>query len=586
MVFLVEGPLGKHVGMSEDNNSYKLLTSGDAWNLYPTISSNGQNIAYANGTGPNDLVIVVKNLQSRELKILTEPGFVLQPMFSQNGKRLFFSHQVAGINKIAYIDLNKSSDIKYITEEDNSFFPAPFQSGEMLVYQRNIKGQEREIVLFDLVENTKEVIGLGMSPALSKDEHYIAYTSKVNNNWDVYIYDRFAKTTKRVTTDLGHDFSPTFDRLGNLVYTSDRLENGVFSIFTQTKGSWNSDEINEKILITKKGTSFYAPRIAGMEQYQTIQMPQMIGEPRSSFGTINHNGNIYAVGGHQGAEHTYPPESFTGRMTAYNLATKTWKNLAARPHAAHGYQLAAQGKYIYAFGGFAFEETTSPKWKSLDVVERYNIETDKWEELGPMPRRRSSNVVVKVGLKVYLLGGWDATPKFDDDIDGTFHDEIDVFDLSTHRWSVLKTKLPKKRRAFSGFEKDGKIYLVGGISEGGSHFSLNDEFTKFDPVTETFKDMPKLPFGTFAPAAGSMGEKAYMFGGMFKTGKFNYEYVPHIYQFDFNSMKWTHTGRFLNEYKGFSQVVPIGACLGILGGHSYKDGRDKPVDTFENFCSN
>tara|TARA_R110000868_G_scaffold258137_2_gene515376 strand:- start:772 stop:2589 length:1818 start_codon:yes stop_codon:yes gene_type:complete len=585
MVFLVEGPLGKHVGMSQDQSSYQLLTSGEKWHLYPSISSNGEKIAYATGEGADSLVLVVKNLKSREIQVLTEPGFVLQPMFAQNGNRVFFSKQENGINRVGYIDLGQTNATRYITGDDQSFFPAPFQSGEMVVYQRNKKDAPREIVLADLIENKEEVIGFGMAPALSKDERHIAYTSKVDDNWDIYVYDRFEKTTIRVTNNPAHDFSPTFDRNGDLIYTSDRLENGVFSIFKQELKSWSSQKFNEQTLISKTGTSFYAPRVSGLENYQTTQMPVMTGEARSSFGTINHNGKIYVVGGHQGAEHTYPPESFTGRMTAYDIASQSWENKAARPHKAHGYQLAAQGDYLYAFGGFAYEASTSPKWKSLDIVERYNTKTDSWEEVGTMPRRRSSNVVVKVGLKVYLMGGWDATPKFDNDIDGTFHDEIDVFDLTTHKWSVLDVRLPKKRRAFSAFERNAKVYLVGGISEGGSHFSLSDAFTEFDPATNTFKDLPKLPFGTFAPAAGTIGDKAFMFGGMFKTGVFNYEYVPHIYEYDFKKSTWTHSGRYLNEYKGFSQVVEMGSCLGVLGGHSYKNGSDKPVDTFEHFCS-
>ncbi|PIP89659.1 MAG: hypothetical protein COW01_04535 [Bdellovibrionales bacterium CG12_big_fil_rev_8_21_14_0_65_38_15] len=587
MVFLAEGPLGKHVGVSTDNSTYKLLTGGESWNLYPTISSDGSKIAYANGTSASDLVLTVKDLNTREVKRLTSPGFVLQPMFSKNGTRVFFSHQVDGINHIAYKDLNSADSIQYVTKDHQSFFPAPFQSGEMIIYQRNREGQAREIVMLDLLSNSnnEEVIGLGMAPALSKDEQFIAYTSKVDGNWDIYIYNRFTKETKRVTFDSANDFSPTFDRVGNLIYTSDRLENGVFSIFSQDLNSWSTDQIQEKLLITKTGTSFYAPRISGIESYSTIQMPKLIGTPRSSFGTINHQGNIYVVGGHQGAEHTYPPESFTGRMTGYNIASKTWKDLAPRPNKAHGYQLAAHGKYLYAFGGFAYEASTNPKWKSIDTVDRYNIETGLWEEVTPMPRRRSSNVVVQIGLKVYLIGGWDATPKFDNDIDGTFHDQIDVFDLVTLKWATLETKLPKKRRAFSGFSKDGVIYLVGGISQGGSHFSLSDDFTKFNPQTGEFSDMPKLPFGTFAPAAGSIGNKAFMFGGMFKTGTFNYEYVPHIYQFDFETNMWTHSGRYLNEYKGFSQVIQMNSCLAILGGHSYKDNTDSPVDTFETFCS-
>jgi hypothetical protein len=69
---------------------------------------------------------------------------------------------------------------------------------------------------------------------------------------------------------------------------------------------------------------------------------------------------------------------------------------------------------------------------------------------------------------------------------------------------------------------------------------------------------------------------------MFKTGPMNYEYVSHVYAMDFKSLEWRHTGRYLKETKGFSQVFSLDEkTLGILGGHHYFEGMDSPVTTFE-----
>lgn len=584
-VFLVEDEHGKHIGLSSDNKSCKLITSGTEWHLYPSITKDAKVIAYAKGSGPTDLRLVVKNLQTGKTLALTKPGFVLQPMFSKNGKRIFASIKESGVNKLFYIDYLKNKKLNYITSMYPSFFPAPFQDGERVVYQKNISTTKKEIVLLDLITKKEEVIGQGMSPTLSPDERFIAYTSKENRNWDIKVYDRFKKTTVKVTTNPANDFSPSFDAENNLFFTSDRNENGVYSIYSKSLKAWTQNSGDDKLRISKKGISFYAPKFSGEAKYILTSMPEMTGESKSSFGTINHNGRIYTVGGHQGPEHTYPPESFSNRVSTYDIATNKWIELAPKINKAHGLQLAAFGNYIYAFGGFAYEESTSPKWKSIDVVERYNIKKDLWEEIGSMPRNRSSNALAQIGNKVYLFGGWDATPKFENDIDGTFHNEIDVYDISLNTWTTLSTKLPVKRRAFSSFVKDQMIYLVGGISEGGSQFSLSDAFTKFDPKNNQFSEMPKLPFGTFAPATGAIGNEGFMFGGMFKLGKFDYEYVPHIYKYDFKRGRWIHTGRYMSENKGFSQVLNIGnKCLGILGGHSYASGVDKPVNTFEKIC--
>ena len=586
-VFLVESDTGKHVGVSTDNKSYTLLTSGSDWHLYPAISNDGNMIAFAQGKSPKDLRLVVQNLRTKSKTFLTKPSFLIQPMFAKRGSRIFFSQEHEGVSKIGYIDFKKNKKIFYITDTHPSFFPAPFQDGERIVYQRNISKLKKEIVILDTATKAVEVIGHGMSPTLSTDERFIAYTSKVSENWDIYIYDRFAKTTRRVTNSLARDFSPSFDKDNNLFYTSDKTENGVFSIYSQPFSSWTQSNGREKLNISKRGVSFYAPKFSGESKFKLELKKSMTGESKSSFGTINHQGRIYTIGGHQGPEHTYPPESFSNRVSAFDIKTGQWIELAPRISKAHGFQLSAYGNYIYAFGGFAYEASTRPAWKSIDVVERYDILKNEWSEIGTMPRKRSSNALATIGSQVFLFGGWDATPKFENDIDGTFHSEIDVFDMKSEKWKTLSVFLPKKRRAFSAFVRDKKIYLLGGISEGGSHFSLSDDFTRFNPATEKFSQMPKLPFGTFAPAAGAIQNEGFMFGGMFKLSKFDYEYVPHIYKFDFSLNKWMHTGRYLMENKGFSQVVDLGHdCLGILGGHSYASGEDKPVSTFEKICLN
>jgi len=328
---------------------------------------------------------------------------------------------------------------------------------------------------------------------------------------------------------------------------------------------------------------FYSPQFSGNTTItQTLKAP-FIGNPRSSFGTVTHNGKLYMCGGHQGAEHTYPPESFSDMFIVYDSATNSWKELAPRPAKAHGYQLAAFGNYIYAFGGFAYSPDHKPKWKSLDQIDRYDITTNTWETIGKLLSPRSSNVAVEIEGKVYLAGGWNSTPKFENDLDGIFLDTIEVFDLKTQKIEIANYKLPLPlRRALTGIEHDGKIVLVGGLGQGASHFELLNNVTSIDPLDGKVKELTPLPFATFAPAAEILNNHLYVFGGMFKTGEMNYEYVSHIYGMDLLRSTWSHTGRCLVETKGFSQVFKLDEnTLGVLGGHHYFEGYDSPVATFE-----
>ncbi len=116
-----------------------------------------------------------------------------------------------------------------------------------------------------------------------------------------------------------------------------------------------------------------------------------------------------------------------------------------------------------------------------------------------------------------------------------------------------------------------------------SHCSLLNNVTGFNPETGAWQELPPLPFATFAPAAGALGDRLFVFGGMFKINEQTYKYVNHI--FTLGSGGWVHTGRYLEESKGFAQVVDLSPdALGIIGGQSDFPVKDSPVLTFEQFA--
>lgn len=604
MVFMGEEGTAKQIFLKQGKKITQ-LTSGDDWHIYPDISPDGMHATFLRGSGMGQMQVMLMNLKDKEIFPLTEVGNFLHPKFSRTGD--FITVAVAGERgkyQVAKIDLKvdptkeRATGFEILkmsqTDSEDHFFPSSLAQESLMVFQKNTeqiledgtKKSIREVVLYDLFQEKAEVIAQGMAPSLSFNDQLIAYTKQVDGNWDVYIYNRHDKTTTRATFDSNRDFAPSFDRKGNLIWASDRSGNFKLYKIKHSKIGKEPGAINP---IVDLPGDVYAPRHSGNSRFSQDENAPIIGEPRSSFGAITHKGKTYIVGGHQGFEHTYPPESFVDRLTVYDPVQNVWSELAPRPHKAHGYQVVGHGKYLYAFGGFAYSDQHKPAWKSLTAVDRYNIETNTWETIAQLPRARSSNVSIKVGHKVFLMGGWNATPKFENDYDGKFHAEIDVFNLRTGKFKTLKQQLPDPlRRAFTAVSRKGKIYLVGGLGVGATHFELLDTVTEFDPVTKRFTELPKLPFATFAPAAGFIGKNLFVFGGMFKTGKYNYEYVSNIYRHRLGKKDWINTGRFLQETKGFAQVIKLGKRkLGVLGGHHYfSNEKDAPVPRFETFSLN
>lgn len=593
-VYMKEDAAAKSIQLQRENQTATTLndSSSKLWAIYPDITPDGNEFVYCEGEGQSDLNLkyVNKKKNLTQKFSLKDKGMLLHPKFSKNARWIFYSAPGAnGKNTIFFFDraaevrlqgegLNEYSlaNAKMLAAEDEAYFPRPSSDGNFVVYQRNVPGK-KEIILFDRLENKKEVLAEGMSPALSFDERLVAYTSKKDGNWNIYVIDRVTKVVTQMTTDAKDEQAPTFMPDGTLVFASNK--SGHYRLFKLNSDKW--------IQIVEAGESqevdFYSPQFSGETSYKQAERAPFIGSPRSSFGTVSHEGKIYMAGGHQGAEHTYPPESFTDTFIVYNIASNEWSELVPRPAKAHGYQLAAAGNYIYAFGGFAYSADHKPKWKSLDSVDRYDIKENKWETIAKLASPRSSNVAVTIDDKVYLVGGWDSTPKFVNDMDGKFHDTIEIFDLKTEKLEVASYKLAfPLRRALTGIELNGKIVLVGGLGVGASHFELLNNVTAINPADGSSQELTPMPFATFAPAADVLNNELLVFGGMFKTGPMNYEYVSHVYALDLAKSNWRHLGRYMKETKGFSQVFKVNErTLGILGGHRYFEGMDSPVSTFE-----
>lgn len=591
-VYMKEDAQGKRVQLQSSHGTQTLNHIQDGvWALYPDVSANGQEFLYSEGVGPTDLHLTYLNQKKNITQRFNLPqkGMLVHPKFSKNGRFIFYSAPgKTGKNTIFFFDreaevLRQGKNLtdfslekaRALDESEESYFPRPSSDGSFVVYQRNTAGK-KEIILFDRVGNTKTVLAEGMSPALSFDERLIAYTVKENGNYNIHVMDRVSKAVTIMTTDSADEMAPTFKPDNTLVFASNK--SGRFELYHLMDKKWHK-------LAGSPDADFYSPQFAGEKDIAQSERAPFIGEPRSSFGTVSHEGKIYMAGGHAGAEHTYPPESFQDTFLAYDIESNEWTELAPRPVKAHGYQIAAHGNYVYAFGGFAYSPDHKPKWKSLSRIDRYDIKENKWEKIGELSEPRSSNAAVTIDDKVYLLGGWNSTPKFENDYDGKFHTSVEIFDLKSESIKKAHYDLPApKRRAFTGISLNGKIVLIGGLGEGATHFELLDNVTMIDPDSGKSKELTPLPFGTFAPAAENLGNELFVFGGMFKTGPMAFEYVSHVYAQDLSKGEWRHTGRYLKETKGFSQVFKVDdSTLGVLGGHRYFEGFDSPVTTFETF---
>ena len=112
-------------------------------------------------------------------------------------------------------------------------------------------------------------------------------------------------------------------------------------------------------------------------------------------------------------------------------STAAWAEVAPLPTARQGVATCWCRGQLYALGGGIGDRGKALPSRALPTVTRYCPRTDRWEELGDMPRVRWSLAAVARLGKVYVFGGT-ATP-----LDKAIVRKVDVYDPALEAWSTL-----------------------------------------------------------------------------------------------------------------------------------------------------
>jgi N-acetylneuraminic acid mutarotase len=129
----------------------------------------------------------------------------------------------------------------------------------------------------------------------------------------------------------------------------------------------------------------------------------------------------------------------------------TWVSLANMPTARRGLAAAVVGNALYAIGGSI--STTPCSGSPLATVERYDIDTNTWSTVAPLPSPRSDLAAVAHGAEIYVFGGCVAP--------FAAINNVDVYDPVTDTWSTAPADMPTARSSIYGADAKGdRIYVI------------------------------------------------------------------------------------------------------------------------------
>ncbi len=213
--------------------------------------------------------------------------------------------------------------------------------------------------------------------------------------------------------------------------------------------------------------------------------------PRFGLALATYENKIYAIAG-EGAG------GASGAVERYNPDTNTWDELSEKPTPVGDVGAAIIGGKIYVPGG----KTSSNQ--VTNILEIYDPLQDSWSKGTSLPVALSAYGLVAFEGKIYLFGGWDGE---------NYLSTVYEYDPEQDRWTQKSTM--SKARAYAGAVVDeGRIFVVGGY-DGQNALRMNDQYSPQEEGTgqSPWESRALLPQGRYAMGIASIADSIYVVGG-------------------------------------------------------------------------
>ena len=213
----------------------------------------------------------------------------------------------------------------------------------------------------------------------------------------------------------------------------------------------------------------------------------------AAYGDTTHGGFLYVIGGDNSA-------GVLSDLQRYDPVTDTWTTLTSMSTPRAGAAAAVIDDGIFVIGGRA--SASGPcSGPSMTTVEKYDIDTDTWTAVAPLPNSRSDLAAVAHGGKIFVFGGCTGTTP-------SVTNEVDMYDPQTNTWTTLAPMTTPRASLVAGHSGD-LIYAIGG-TDGVSALNVNEVYSISGNSWSS-----NTPMTTARQEAGvhSHGGRVYVVGG-------------------------------------------------------------------------
>ena len=240
---------------------------------------------------------------------------------------------------------------------------------------------------------------------------------------------------------------------------------------------------------------FMAPKAEGNTWAKKTDMPTA----RDALYTCVVNGKIYAIGGRTVDEQGNDVVIKT--VEEYDPVKDNWTKKADMPTARCFLSTSVVDGKIYAIGGFS-----KYVWNALSTVEVYDPVADTWMKCLDMPTRRGVLSTSVVNGKIYAIGGAD--------IEGQPSlSTVEEYDPVKNAW-MKKSDMPTARGGLTTSVVNDEIYAMGGYPEHVPNGNALSTVEVYNPAKDTWMNKADMPTERNGHSTSVVNGKIYVIGGM------------------------------------------------------------------------
>lgn len=217
-------------------------------------------------------------------------------------------------------------------------------------------------------------------------------------------------------------------------------------------------------------------------------------EPLTHTPVVVDGATIYLVGGFVG-DHPGPS---TSHVWKYHIPSNTWSAGPDLPTPRGASAAVLLGRALHVFGG---SNRVAGAIDHGDEADHFVLDLDRgtnWTRAAPLPNPRNHLGAAVLGGRIYAIGGQHGR-----DESRANQQQVDVYDPANDRWTRA-APLPEPRGHISAstIVLHNRIVVLGGTVNGGSNGLASEDVLSYDPLSDTWLDLPALPAARKSPVAG------------------------------------------------------------------------------------